>query len=387
MRYALPLIALLLLPASAIAAPAATSTFAFSRSMIVSDAAPTNAYYAAGSLNVLASTLGDLSALAGSMTISGPVKGDALLAGGVVTLHSAVSGDVRVAGGNVTLAGPIGGDEVAFGGSVTDTGGGGLDAFIVAESVSMTDGATGPVTIYANNVSLGGTFTSDVRVVSSGQITVLPGTIIHGSLSYEAPEQASIASTAAIKGGVDYTGTSYLPTSAQAHALALAAVGVFLVVKILGALILAGLIAGIFPRLTEEVAAEALDRPARTVLLTTLLGFAVVVATPVLIILLALTFVGLGLALVIGLSYLLLCVLALIYTGIVVGAALARNFAKRESVLWRDAVLGMLVICIISVVPAIGLLLIGILAAFTCGSLAKIFYAHAFSHGGTEPLL
>lgn len=388
MRYAIPLAILLLLPASALAAtPVATSTFTLSQSVLSADAAPANAYYAAATLNVTGATLGDLSALAGSMNVTGAVKGDALLAGGSVALRAPVAGDVRAFGLRIQLSAPIDGDEVAFGGSVVDSGGGAKDVFIIAGSASLTSGAKGPVTIYANNATLGGIFLGDVRVISSGQVTVLAGTVIHGSLSYEAPQQANVATSAVVTGGVHYTGASYLPTSAQAHALALAAVGVFLIVKILGALILAGLLAGVFPALAQSVACEALGRPSRSVLLTTLLGFAIVVATPVLLILLALTFVGLGLAFLLGTAYVLLGILALSYTGIIMGAALARSFAKRQSILWRDAVLGMLVVCIIAIVPVVGLLLVGILAAFAEGALAKIFYHWAFSRESTGTLL
>lgn len=389
MRYALLLAALILLPASALAAaPLATSTFETARTLIVSSTTPTNAYYAAGSLDVSAPTSGDLSAIAGSMTVSSSVKGDALLAGGAVTLRAAIMGDVRVLGGRVTIAGPITGDEVAFGGSVTDTAGGARDVFIVAESAALNAGALGPATIYANTVTLGGTFLGNVHVVSSGQVTVLPGTVIHGTLEYEAPQQASVANSAKVTGGVHYTGASYLPTSAQAHAIALAAVGLFLIVKILGALILAGLLAGVFPLLAEQAAAEALMRPARSVLLTALLGFGIAVATPVLLVLLALTFVGLGLALLLGAAYVLLCVLAFAYTGIIMGGAIARSIWKRDAILWHDGVLGMLVVCLIVIVPVIGFPLVLLLAAFSLGALAKLFYRAAFSHeNATDPLL
>lgn len=389
MKYALLLAALFLLPASALAAaPTATSTFAFSRALLTTAAAPSNAYYAAGSLDVSSSTAGDLSALAGSMTVAAPVKGDALLVGGAVTLRAPIGGDLRALGARITIAGPVSGDEVLFGGSVTDTSGSAREVFIVGGSVTMSAGAAGPVTIYGNDVTLGGTFDGDVKIVSSGQVSVEPGTDIRGALDYEAPQQASVAASSTIKGGVHYTGASYLPTSAQAHALALAAVGVFLIVKILGALILAGLLAGIFPLLAEQVSTEALKRPARGVLLTTLLGFGIAVATPVLLVLLALTFVGLGLALLLGAAYFLLCVLAFAYTGIIMGGAIARSVWKRDTILWHDGVLGMLVVCLIAIVPVIGFPLVLLLAAFAEGALAKLFYRAAFSHEhATDPLL
>ncbi len=369
----------LLLPTSAFAATPPTPSFSAARDLIVASTTPGNQYEAAGTLAVSAPTAGDLSALAGSMLIGAPVSGDALLAGGVITLNAPVAGDMRAVGGRILVDAPVTGDEVLFGGSVEDSGGAARDTFVVAANATLAAGAKGPVTVYANNVSLAGDFTGDVRVVAAGSVTLEPGTIIHGSLLYQAPERASIASSAVVKGGVTYTGASYLPTSSEAHALAFAAVGVFLLVKILGALILAGLIAGLFPVLADAIARESCDRSPRGLLLTTLLGFAILVATPVLLLLLALTFVGLGIALVLGVAYLLLSILAFVYTGIIVGAALARRFAKRENVYWRDAVLGTFVVFIIGSIPFIGFPLVLILAAFAEGALIRIFYRFAFS--------
>jgi hypothetical protein len=378
MRLFLALCALLL-PVSALAAngPAGSSTFLFGRDLAVASSTKANAYYAAGSLALSGASAGDLSALAGTMTIAAPVAGDAILAGGIVALKGAVAGDLRAAGGRIAIGAPVAGDLVAFGGTVSDTAGGERDAFIVAGAASLLGGAAGPVTIYANNVVLGGRFAGDVRVVAAGKLTLAPGAEIDGALDYEAPQQAAVPDSAAIKGGMNYGGASYLSTGSQSRAIALAGVGVFLFVKILGALILAGLFAGLFPKLAAAVADDAYEST-RRVCLTALLGFALLVATPALLALVALTFVGLELAAVFGSAYLLFVLLSLVYTGIVVGATLARSFGRRDAVLWHDAVLGMLVVCLLTIIPVAGPILVGVLTAFCAGSLGRIFYRSAF---------
>lgn len=393
MRLATPILALLLagsacLPAStALAAPAATSTFAFGRDLALASSTKTNAYYAAGSLALSGASAGDLTALAGTMNVAAAVGGDALLAGGIIALKAPVAGDLRAAGGRVALSAPVAGDLVALAGSFADSAGGARDAFIVAGSAVLTGGAAGPVTVYANNVSLGGEFAGDVTIVASGKVALAPGTVIKGALEYKAPQQASIPSSASVAGGVFYGGASYLSTDSQSRAIALAGVGVFLLVKILGALILAGLFAGLFPRLAEHVAFEAFAR-SRRVVLTALLGFAILVAAPALLLLLALTFVGLGLAAVLGAGYLLFALLSLVYAGITLGAVLARTIWKRESILWHDAAFGMLVLYLLTIIPVAGLLLVGVLASFSAGALARIFYHFAFPREeSTDPLL
>ena len=116
-------------------------------------------------------------------------------------------------------------------------------------------------------------------------------------------------------------------------------------------------------------------------LLTLLLGFAISVATPIVIALLLLTFVGIGLALLLSVLYVLLLLLALIYAGIAIGGFLARRLIKRERIVWHDGVLGMTVFALIALIPFIGLPILCILTLFSAGMLLQIFFHFAFSSG------
>ena len=252
--------------------------------------------------------------------------------------------------------------------------------FIAALNTVLTNGASGPVTIYGNNISLGGDFVGNVKVVATGRLTLAPNTTIHGKLSYEAPETATIPASATIVGGIEYENISYLPDAGTSRALAFISVGFFLFVRILGALILAGLLAGLFPRLAEAIIERAYSARLRSILLTMLLGFAVLAATPILLVLLALTFVGMGVALLMGIAYILIVLLALLYSGILLGGIVARRYSRRLTVLWRDGVLGMLTFSLIALVPFVGLFVVLLLTSFSVGALLLIFFYFAFSH-------
>jgi hypothetical protein len=118
------------------------------------------------------------------------------------------------------------------------------------------------------------------------------------------------------------------------------------------------------------------ERP-RSILLTTLLGFAILVATPVLILILALTFVGIGLSAILFLLYALLGMLSVLYVGIVLGGLFARRFLKRETVRWLDGMLGMFGLSIVMFIP-FGAFLAFLLMMFTAGALLQTFFAFAF---------
>ncbi|MDO8742668.1 MAG: polymer-forming cytoskeletal protein [bacterium] len=367
------------LPASASAAGAHAS-FIAARSLLAASSSPGNAYAAGASVVLTAPVAGDFSAFGGSIVTAAPVSGDGLLVAGSVSSRAKVAGDLRVLGGSISVEETVLGDLIALGLSVNNSGRVSGNSFIIAANAVFDNGASGPVTIYGNNIALSGDFRGDVDIVASGRVTLAPDTVIRGKLIYEAPDTATIPESATVIGGIKYTSASYLPDVGTSRILALVSLGFFLFARILGALILAGLLAGLFPKLAEAVSERAHTDHLRSLLLTMLLGFAILVAAPVLIILLALTFVGIGLSILLVLLYALLALFSFLYAGILLGNMFARRFLKREAVLWRDGVLGMLALSLITLVPGAGPLLLFFLTIFSAGALLTIFFNFAFPH-------
>lgn len=382
MRRALLFIfAAALLPASVSAArPAAPASFKAGQSLVATSSSPGNAYAAGASVVLTAPVEGDFSVVGGSVVTAAPVKGDGLIVAGSLSSRANVAGDLRAIGGTIAVTQPIGGDFFAAGFSVSDSGRVGGSVFIVGADVALNNGASGPVTIYGNTVTLDGTFDADVTVVSSGRVSLAPGAVIHGAFSYQSPEMATIPASVVLDGGVAYTNASYLPDPGTSHTLAFLSVGFFIVARIIGALILAGLLAGLFPVFARSIIDGVVIARPREVLLTFLLGFALLVATPIAIVFLLLTFVGIGLALLLFLLYALLALLALIYAGILIGGLLVRRFVGREQVLWRDGVLGAAALSLVALVPFIGVWVVFVLTAFSLGTLLRMFFTFAFPH-------
>lgn len=372
-------VAILLLPTSAYAARGVAS-FTVGRSLVAASSSPGNVYLAGVSVVSTAPVSGDFSAIGGSIVTAASVAGDGLLFAGSVNSRASVAGDLRAAGGSVSIEGSIAGDLVAFGYAVYDSVRTLGSTFIIAVNATLSNGAAGPVVVYGNNISLAGDFAGNVDIVATGHVTLAASTTIRGKFVYEAPEPAAIPASAIIIGDIEYTNASYLPDAGTSRILSLVSIGFFLFARIFGALILAGLLAGLFPKFAEAVVERAYALRMRSLLLTMLLGFAILVATPVLTILLTLTFVGIGLALLLLILYALLVLLALLYAGILIGSLFARRFLKRESVLWRDGMLGMLALSLISLIPFIGFSVIILFTMFTAGALLQIFFHFAFPH-------
>ena len=379
-RIAVASLALLTLslPVAALAAPA--SSFDAARALLEATSTAGNAYDAGATVTVTGPVGGDLTALGGSVVLATDVAGDALLLGGSVGARGKVTGDLRALGGTVNADGTVRGDFVAAGFSVHDAALASGSTFVAALDANLSNGARGPVTVYGNTVTLGGDFTGDVHVVASGHVTLMASTTIAGSLTYDSPEEATIPASASIAGGTHYTSTSYLPSAGASRILAFASIGIFLLARLLGALILAGLLAGLFPKLSEAVVSRAVTGGLRSTFLTMLLGFAVLVATPILLLMLLLTFVGIGIALLLFFAYALLTLLAFIYAGILLGALIARRLERRTFVLWRDGVLGMLILSLVAFAPFVGGLLVFLCMLFSAGALVLLFFHYAFPH-------
>jgi hypothetical protein len=382
MNRILLVLTFLLVPTMVFAASTPPSSFSAAWSLLEATALPGSAYAAGGTVTLTAPVGGDFSAVGGSIIAAAPIKGEALFLGGSVDMRSLVGGSVRAIAGNFSVEQPVTGDLVVLGATVLDAGRASGSVFIVAQHASVTNGAGGPVTIYGSDVSLAGNFAGDVQIITSGRLSIASTTVIHGTLSYQSPEEANIPSTASILGGVTYTNASYLPSTSTSRTLAFVSIGVFLLVRILGGLILAGLLAGLFPTFAESFSERVYGLRPRSILLTTLLGFAALIVTPVLLLLLLLTFVGIGLALLLGIVYTLVLFVSFFYAGILMGALLARLVAKREQILWRDGVIGMFVFSLITLIPLIGWYCALVLVIFTLGNLLLFFFHFAFSREG-----
>jgi hypothetical protein len=295
-----------------------------------------------------------------------------------------VAGDVRAIGAQITVIAPVGSDLMLAGRTVIASSSA-RDTRIVGGTVKLT-GAAGPVIIYGSDVTLSGDLNGDVTVEASDRITIEEGTHIHGAFKYNAPQQIIIPATALIEGGADYIGSSqFLPSSEQAHTFAIAGATIFFIAHLLAVLMLAGLAAGLLPIFTERVAERTLTSrsPSRFVLLA-LLGFGILVATPVLILILVLSFVGIGVALILGALYGLFLMLAYIYAGILAGTTLARAVLKRYVITWKEAVLGMLVLYLIGVIPVVGPLVKFVLMMAAGGAIAAISYNFVFRRSQDE---
>lgn len=262
----------------------------------------------AGTVVIRGAVEGDVTAFAGNVFVNGEVNGSLDAFAGNVRINGTVTGDANAAGGNVFLArsGRVGGQLEAAGGNAVIEGEVGEDARLGAGSITV-----GPT------ASVGG------DLVYDGSLDLADGASIAGQVRQS--EDLDVGITDPMLPG--WIGWAYG----------------LLVNLLLGAVLLV-----VFPRFSENLATRAIDDPLRS----GGVGLLLFVGIPILLVLFAVTLIGIPLALFGALVYALALWLGLVYGSFSVGAwlvALADAGSR-----WLALVVGVLAVSLVGRIPAVG---------------------------------
>jgi cytoskeletal protein CcmA (bactofilin family) len=265
-----------------------------------------DAFLAGGHINTASEVTGDLVAAGGEVSVGGGIGDDLYAAGGKVQVDAIVAGNARLAGGEVTV-----GPATVIDGSVTMSGG----------RVSFEGSTRGNLQASGGSVRIDGTVEADAEV-NAEDVEIGPQTRIAGKLIVRGPRAPTIPEGAQIAGGVVFIEAAVSQHfSDHVHAVA-QGVGSFL--WILGVFVAGTLFTLAFP----AYSARAADWIGRAPLRSLGLGFVLLVCLPVLAMLLVITIVGIPLALLIGMAYVLLLFLGWVTAALFVarkGLALLRG--------------------------------------------------------------
>ena len=262
--------------------------------------------------------------IGGNVRITSSVGQDVSTAAGTVTIEGTgrVKGDVHVAGGEVLVLGPVEGSIHAGAGKV------------------LIDAAVG----------------GDVYV-GAGQLELGPNTRIAGAVRYRGPGDIRQLEGAEVAGGIRAGGERrkareerkrHREWQGEEHRGG----GGWL--WPLGLVVLAAILAALFPSGFRRLGAEARANPA----LAFALGLAVLVGVPIIAIVFAITLIGLPVALLLMLLYGVMLIVGYAGMAVILGdAALARfRGADASRTAWRviAAVLAMVAIALLARIPFLG---------------------------------
>ncbi len=257
----------------------------------------------------------DLVLAGNSITVDGVIDGDLYAFGETITVNGQINGDLISAGRLVIIRGKVGGNLRAAGQHLTIDGQASRSATVAAQMLSVGRGASiggnliaaGESIIHQGSIGKGlWAAGRDLRLLGSvGQearlavdrLTLGSASSIGGPLTYHSRNEAVIENGAKY-GAIERIIPKHAGEIRREHrygmpAELIAGIGVFILAKFLGFVLIGLVFQRLFPALWEEVGAEVEARPWRNALI----GFLVLVAAPVGMVLSAITLVGLPLSL------------------------------------------------------------------------------------------
>lgn len=333
-----------------------------------------NTYVAGGSVFINSTISGDLYAAGGNITVEGPVQQDVVIAGGNITLNGQIGGDVRIVGGDITINAPVGGEVLMAGGTLHLTEKAIVEGdLVVGGGEIIVEGPVkGQVKINGGVVKIDSAITGAVSVFANKSLTIGSKAIIVNPISYKGPQEADVQQGAQIS-NIDFQKVETHRGGQARHMFATLFTVVF-VIKVI-ALILAGiLLMKLFPRTTQELGATIHSKT----WVNLGLGALGLIVTPIVFIILLITFIGWYIALFLIFSWVIMLLVSSVLASIYLGAGIIKLLTQKPSLVydWQALVIGVVAIAIIAIIPFIGFLALLVLIMIAFGAVIRHGYSH-----------
>jgi len=349
---------LLALPVLALALSAGAEAKGDPSTVLPSDQTINGDYFARGGTVDLAGTVtSDAYVAGGTVTVSGTINGDLLVAGGTVTVSGHVLGNMRVAGGTVLLSGTVDKNVTAGGGTVDLTSSGKIGGNVVAAAGTLgLDGQIGgSVKLAASNADLAGTVGGNVDA-AAGQLHLTSKVLIGGNLNYTSRNDATIDQGATVSGNTSKHALPERPKRGFAWPVHLW--------QLLSDLGVAALLFGLFPRFAVRAADAVRRRPWPALGI----GLATLLLTPVVIIIVAITLIGLPVAFIMAGAYALAIYLSKFISVLWLTNWWADRSGTKLNWVWL-ALAGVAVLWLVELVPILGPIVAALALLFGLGGI------------------
>lgn len=328
-------------------------------------------------LNASETVDGSLYALGESVIIEGTVNGDVFCAGQRVELKGTVKGDVLCAAQKITITGAVDGNVRLAAEDVSLRSNIGKNATIFAQAVTAEANSVinGDLSGGAQTVQLAGKVGRDIQFGSERLvINGLVGRDVEGEF-----ESITITNSATVGGKLTYTGAALQGEGKviggvtrldskpdQNGSKSVVAAFSFWILLLLSMLLAAMALAALVPRQLRAIAELKHNEP----LWAALVGFLVVAFVPTVALLLALTGIGLLVAVVLMLAWLLLMALS----GPVAAYYIGAHIVKNNRTVFMRVLVGCLVVLAVYLVPFINIIAMFAVAVFGTGLMLVYLY-------------
>jgi len=334
------------------------------------DVIPTDLYAIGGTATLVGDVDGDVFLGGGNVFVGNTINSNANLIGGTVDVIGEVAKSLRIVSGKSLVRGLIQKDLVVASGNLqilqkSVIGG---DAMLAVGSVILDGEVQGDLGGVMGSLVLNGTVLGDVHITADS-VTVGPNARINGSFAYSSSRPATIDQGAVIVGEQTFT---QVDTRSKAERLLPTLWGTWILIKFIVLLVSALVIQGIFRSISNTLVNTALTDPKWSIVR----GFLILVATPVALILILLTFIGIPFVILGFSAYMLFLGLAYLFGPIVLGALIFKLSQKEHVAVinWKSIVVGVCGYMILTPLGWIGTALQSILFLVTLGAIYHVLF-------------
>jgi hypothetical protein len=328
--------------------PAITSASEFKagdRLVITKDEVINDDIYFAGSSIIVDGTInGDLVAAGGEIRVTGTINGGIIAAGGSILVDGNVTNDIRAAGSEVRIGGDVGDNVLAFTGQffLEKNAKIARDLTLGAGNAVIEGTVNGNINGGVSYLEMRGATKGNVTVNIENNIKIFPGATIGGDLDYTAPGQGELS-------GIVSGKTTYKETPVKKEDLMSNITS-----EIIGYLwlLMIGIVSLMFaPELTQKNSDTVSVKPLKNLLW----GLIFLIITPIVVILLLITIIGIPLSLIVLIIYTIFLYISRIYVGFWVGQYVLKKLHKETRFKVLTMALGLLIVLIGINLPIIGI--------------------------------
>lgn len=312
---------------------------------------------------------GDVFVAGQSVAINGKVNGDVIAVAQSITVKGIVNGDVRGAANQIDIQGQILGSLTAAANNVEvrEQAVVSRDVLAFGNSIGTAGRIDGQLMGSAAEIRINGPVNGTVTIWNVQTLSVGPAAVVRGSISYGSPNQASISPQAQINGVSWRQTVADVPEKKTSTGFSwLNALG-----WIAAGLLLWAICYWVSPRLLPNMGETVLKSPGSTLGW----GFLALLLTPLAGLLLAVTIIGIPLAIIILFLYVFILFASKILAGDVIGRYLAQYFGwENRMPFFFSFMIAFLVLILLSKLPVVGFLISLAASCLALGMVVMHFY-------------
>ena len=301
----------------------------------------------------------NLYVIAGDITIQGDVEGDLYLLGSNITVSGGVGSDLYAMGGDVIIDGTVSGETYILGGDVELSGAFGDTLHAAGGKMELSGTFDREVKCGGGVVRLSGTF-ADNADIQGGTIYLLSGTVIEGDFAYST-KNLERAEDVTINGAV----TEIPEAEWEAGGAGWGVIAFIGLAGLIGYFIVGMALYGFFPNFTKGVVDRTFSQLAQN------LGWGLLVflLTPLAVLVLLITVVGVPLGILVGVFYCVGIFIGEIIVSAALGGLVFSLFKKPDAAFWLKLLLGLIILFIITIIPIVNIIAALIIWILGLGSL------------------